>query len=106
MPWIYVCIAGIFEVTLTLSMKYADGFRHFWPTVGTFASAGLGFLFLGLAVKSIPVGTAYAVWVSLGIVGTSVMGIVLFREPLTAARVGCILLILLGVVGLKLLPPT
>lgn len=104
MPWIYVLIAGFFEVTLTLSMKYADGYRNLWPTLATFASAGLGFVFLGLAVRSIPIGTAYAVWVSMGIVGTTVLGAILFREPLSAARVGCIVLILLGVVGLKLLP--
>lgn len=106
MPWLYVLIAGFFEVTLTLSMKYADGFRHFWPTVATFASAGLGFVFLGLAVKSIPIGTAYAVWVSMGIVGTTLFGALLFHESLSPARLGCIALILLGVIGLKILPTT
>lgn len=104
MAWVYVFIAGLFEIALTLSMKYADGFRNFWPTISTFASAGLGFMFLGLAVKSIPVGTAYAVWVSLGIVGTTLVGILFFREPITAARLGCIALILIGAIGLKLLP--
>ena len=104
MAWLYVLIAGLFEVTLTLSMKHADGFRNLWATVATFASAGLGFVFLGLAVKTIPIGTAYAVWVSMGIVGTTVAGIVLFHEPPSAARLGCIALILLGVIGLKVLP--
>ena len=104
MAWLYVLIAGCFEVMLTISMKYADGMKHFWPTVATFASAGLGFLFLGMAVKTIPIGTAYAVWVSMGIVGTTVLGAVLFQEPLSPARLGCIALILGGVVGLKLLP--
>ena len=90
MAWVYVLIAGFFEVMLTLSMKYANGFQNVWPTVATFVSAGAGFLFLGLAVKTIPIGTAYAVWVSMGIVGTTVLG-VLGLVKLPIARIGLVL---------------
>jgi len=104
MAWLYVLFAGFFEVTLTLSMKYADGFQNRWATLATFASAGLGFFFLGLAVKTIPVGTAYAVWVGIGIAGSSALGILLFGESASPGRLGCLGLVLLGLVGLKLLP--
>ena len=104
MPWLYVLIAGVFEVTLTLSMKYANGFKNVPATIGTFASAGLGFLFLGLAVKTIPIGTAYSVWVGMGIMGSSALGILLFGESASPARLACIGVILAGIVGLKLLP--
>ena len=106
MPWLYVFLAGLFEVSLTVCMKYADGFQNKLATAGTFASAGLGFFFLGLGVKSIPIGTAYAVWVGLGIVGSSALGVLLFGERASPARIACILLVLLGIVGLKLIPTT
>jgi quaternary ammonium compound-resistance protein SugE len=104
MAWVYVLLASVFEITLTLSMKLADGFKNPKWTVATFASAGLGFLFLGLAVKTIPIGTAYSVWVGIGVAGTSALGIFLFKESASPARLACIGLILLGVVGLKALP--
>lgn len=104
MAWVYVVIAGFFEVMLTVSMKYADGYKNLWATAATFASAMIGFYFLGLGVKSIPIGTAYSVWVGIGIVGSSAFGIFKFGEPASAPRLACIGLILAGVVGLKLLP--
>jgi quaternary ammonium compound-resistance protein SugE len=104
MAWIYVLLASVFEVMLTLSMKLADGFKNPKWTVATFVSAGLGFLFLGLAVKTIPIGTAYSVWVGIGIAGSSALGILLFNESASPPRLACIAIILLGIVGLKLLP--
>lgn len=106
MPWLYVFIAGFFEVMLTVSMKYSDGYKNLWATVATFAAAGLGFFFLGLGVKAIPIGNAYAVWVGIGIVGSSAFGILKFGEAASPARLACIALILAGIVGLKLLPAT
>jgi quaternary ammonium compound-resistance protein SugE len=104
MPWLYVLFAGVFEVLLTVSMKYANGFKNLWATIGTFASAGLGFFFLGLAVKTIPIGTAYSVWVGIGIAGSSALGILVFGESASPARLACIALVLLGIIGLKLIP--
>jgi quaternary ammonium compound-resistance protein SugE len=102
--WFYLTIAGVFEITLTICMKSANGFKNLWPTIGTFASAGGGFLFLGLAIKSIPMGTAYATWTGIGIVGTAITGILWFGEAATWPRLLCLVLILSGIVGLKLLP--
>ncbi|MBK9259981.1 MAG: multidrug efflux SMR transporter [Polyangiaceae bacterium] len=104
MAWIYVLLASVCEIALTLSLKLADGFKNPKATVATFVSAGLGFFFLGLAVKTIPIGTAYSVWVGIGIAGTSAIGILMFNESASPARLVCIALVLLGVVGLKVLP--
>ncbi|MFO0660995.1 MAG: multidrug efflux SMR transporter [Polyangiaceae bacterium] len=104
MAWLLVLLAGAFEISLTLCMKYADGYTKLLPTIGTFASAALGFFVLGFAVKSIPIGTAYSIWVGIGIVGTTLAGIFLFGETASISRLGCIAMILAGIVGLKLLP--
>ncbi len=105
MAWIYLLIAGLMEVAWAIGLKYTDGFTRLWPTVGTVAAMVVSIVFLGLALKSLPVGTAYAVWTGIGAVGVAILGIVLFGESAAAARLACIALILAGIVGLKLVTP-
>lgn len=102
MPWFLLVIAGLFEVGWAVGLKYTQGFTRLWPTVGTVAAMAVSIGLLGWAIRTIPVGTAYAVWTGIGAVGTVLLGIVLFREPATAARLACVALILAGIVGLKL----
>lgn len=106
MPWVLLFIAGLLEVTWAIGLKYTEGFTKFWPSVGTLIAMALSVLLLGLAMRSLPVGTAYAVWTGIGAVGTVILGIVLFAEPATAARIGCVGLIVAGILGLKLTSPT
>jgi len=96
-------IAGLFEIVWAVGMKYADGFTRLWPTIGTFAAMAASVVLLGFAMKTLPLGTAYAVWTGIGTAGTVIVGMVLFHEPATALRLGAIGLILIGGVGLKLL---
>lgn len=105
MPWIILVIAGLFEIGWAIGLKYSDGFTRLWPTIGTIAAMAVSLGLLGIAMKSLPVGTAYAVWVGVGAVGTVILGIVLFDEPLNALRVGSVALIIAGLVGLKLATP-
>ena len=102
MSWIILLIAGLFEVVWAIGLKYTEGFTRLWPTVGTLASMALSVALLGLAMKSLPVGTAYAVWVGVGAVGTAILGIVLFGEAANAGRIASLGLIVAGIVGLKL----
>ncbi|MBX9775625.1 MAG: quaternary ammonium compound efflux SMR transporter SugE [Xanthobacteraceae bacterium] len=102
MAWLYLLIAGLFEVAWAIGLKYTDGFTRLMPSVWTVASMAVSFLFLSLALKTLPVGTAYAVWTGVGAVGVAILGIVLFAEPANALRLGCIGLIVGGIVGLKL----
>ena len=102
MNWTLLVIAGLFEIGWAIGLKYTDGFSRLWPTVGTIAAMIVSVYLLSLAMKSIPVGTAYAVWTGIGAVGTAVLGMVLFNEPKTVARIVCILLIVCGIVGLKI----
>lgn len=102
MAWTYLLIAGLFEVGWAIGLKYTDGFSRLWPSVGTVLAMIVSLAFLGLALKTLPVGTAYAVWTGIGAIGTVILGIVLFAEPATALRLGCVGLILSGIVGLKL----
>ena len=102
MPWVLLVIAGLFEVTWAIGLKYTEGFSRLWPSVGTLAAMGLSVVLLGIAMRSLPVGTAYAVWTGIGAVGTVILGIVLFGEPATAARLLCVGLIVAGILGLKL----
>lgn len=102
MPWILLVIAGLFEVAWAIGLKYTEGFTKLWPSVGTLAAMALSVILLGLAMRSLPVGTAYAVWTGIGAVGTVILGIVLFAEPATAARLACVGLIVAGILGLKL----
>lgn len=105
MAWIILLIAGVFEVAWAIGLKYTDGFTRLWPTVGTVVAMVLSVVLLGLAVKSLPVGTAYAVWTGVGAVGTAVLGIVLMGEPANAGRLVSLGLIVAGIIGLKLVTP-
>jgi quaternary ammonium compound-resistance protein SugE len=102
MPWLYLLIAGLFEVIWAIGLKYTDGFTRLVPSLWTVASMAVSLLFLSLALKELPVGTAYATWTGIGAVGVAIFGIVLFAEPASALRLGCIALIVGGIVGLKL----
>jgi quaternary ammonium compound-resistance protein SugE len=105
MAWVVLVIAGLFEVGWAVGLKYAEGFTRLWPSVGTAVALVLSMALLGVALRTLPLGTAYAVWTGIGTVGTAILGIVLFREPATAARLACIALIVAGIVGLKVLSP-
>jgi quaternary ammonium compound-resistance protein SugE len=100
--WFFLLVAGLLEVGWAIGLKYTEGFSRLWPSVGTIAAMILSLAFLGLALKALPVGTAYAVWTGIGAIGTVILGIYLFNEPATAARLACIGLILAGIIGLKL----
>lgn len=101
MAWIILFIAGLFETGWAIGLKYTDGFTRLWPSVWTVAAMIVSIVLLGLSLKTLPVGTAYAVWTGIGAAGTVILGIVLFGEPATAARLACIGLILAGIIGLK-----
>ncbi len=101
MPWILLTLAGLFEIGWAVGLKYTDGFTKLVPTVLTAGSMVVSIVLLGLAVKPLPMGTAYAIWTGIGTVGTVILGIVLFAEPVTAMRIGCIALIVTGILGLK-----
>ena len=105
MPWIYLLLAGIFEIGFAIGLKYTDGFTRLWPSVGTLVAAGISLWLLTQALRTIPVGTAYAIWTGIGAVGVATLGVVLFSESASPARLGCIALIVAGVVGLKLFSP-
>jgi quaternary ammonium compound-resistance protein SugE len=102
MAWIILVIAGLFEVCWAIGLKYTDGFTKLWPSVGTVTAMTISVVLLGWAMRTLPVGTAYAVWTGIGAVGTVALGIVLFHEPATAARLACVTLIVAGILGLKL----
>lgn len=105
MAWLLLLVAGLFEVGWAIGLKYTDGFTKPLPTVLTIASMIVSMSLLGIALKSLPVGTAYAVWVGVGAVGTVILGIVLLHEPVNAARLISVTLIIAGIVGLKLATP-
>lgn len=106
MAWIILFVAGLLEVGWAIGLKYTEGFTRPWPTVGTVGAMVLSVVLLGLAMKQLPVGTAYAVWTGIGALGTAVLGIVLFGESAAVARLLCLGLILSGIVGLKVLSPS
>ena len=102
MAWVLLIVAGVFEIGWAIGLKYTDGFTRPLPTFLTVAAMVISMVLLGLSVRTLPVGTAYAVWTGIGAVGTGILGIALFKEPATAARLVCMGLILSGIVGLKL----
>ena len=102
MAWTYLFFAGLFEIGWAIGLKYTDGFSKPMPTVLSIASMIVSLGLLGLALKTLPVGTAYAIWTGTGTVGTAMLGIWLLGEPATALRLACIALIVSGIVGLKL----
>ena len=102
MAWVVLVVAGLFEVVWAIGLKYTDGFTRLWPSVGTVAAMVASVVLLAWAMKTLPVGTAYAVWTGIGAVGTVILGIALFGEAATVARLACVGLIVAGIVGLKL----
>ena len=102
MSWFILLLAGLFEIAWAIGLKYTEGFTRLWPTLGTVAAMGVSITLLGLARKSLPLGTAYALWVGIGAVGTALLGMLLFDEPATVARLVSLGLIVAGLVGLKL----
>ena len=101
MAWVYLFIAGLFEITWAIGLKYADGFTKLVPSVITVVGMIASVVLLGLALRELPVGTGYAVWTGVGTVGAAILGMILFQEPATAIRLGCIALIVVGIIGLK-----
>ena len=104
MAWIQLFVAGLFEVGWAIGLKYTHGFTRLWPTVATIAAMVASFVFLARAVRTLPIGTAYAVWTGIGAVGTAALGIALFGESQALVRLLCICLIVAGIVGLRLAP--
>ncbi|PPU71258.1 MULTISPECIES: DMT family transporter [Xanthomonas] len=102
MPWIYLLLAGLFEIGFAMGLKYSDGFTRLWSTVLTVGLAGISLWFLTQALKTIPVGTGYAIWTGIGALGVTVAGIALFGDSASWSRLACIGLIVAGVIGLKL----
>lgn len=102
MAWLILTVAGLLEVVWAIGLKYTDGLTRLWPTVGTLIAMLLSVSLLSLAMRSLPIGTAYAVWVGIGAVGTVIMGIWLFDEPTSALRLASLCLIIGGIIGLKL----
>ncbi len=105
MEWVWLVLAGVFEIGWAVGLKYTQGFTRFWPSVLTLLAIAASMTLLALAVRTIPIGTGYAIWTGIGVIGTAVLGMVLFAEPVTAWRVLCLLLIVSGIVGLKLTSP-
>ncbi|MGV8931120.1 MAG: quaternary ammonium compound efflux SMR transporter SugE [Luteimonas sp.] len=106
MAWIHLLLAGVFEIGFAIGLKYTQGFTRLWPSVATVVAAAISLWLLTQALRAIPIGTAYAVWTGIGAVGVATLGIVLFSESASPARLGCIALIIAGVVGLKLVSTT
>ncbi len=105
MKWLLLIIAGLFEVGWAVGLKYSQGFTKIIPSIFTIVGMIASFYFLAAALKNIPLGTAYAIWTGIGTVGTVILGIVLFKEPVDLIRLICIGLIIIGIVGLKLVSP-
>lgn len=105
MAWVFLFLAGISEVGWALGLKYTEGFTRFWPSAATVATMIISFVLLGQALRTLPIGTAYAIWTGIGAIGTAVAGMILFGEPRDALRIACLGLIVAGIVGLKLVTP-
>jgi quaternary ammonium compound-resistance protein SugE len=106
MAWVLLMVAGLLEVGWAIGLKYTEGFTRPWPSIFTLVAMVASVVLLGIAMKSLPVGTSYAVWVGVGAVGTTLLGMVLFGEPATAGRLLSLGLIVAGIVGLKLASPS
>ena len=105
MDWVYLLVAGAFEIVWATSLKYTDGFTRLWPSVGTVATMSVSMVFLALALRTIPIGTAYTIWTGIGAVGTAIIGVALFNEPRDLDRLFFIFVIIAGIAGLKLSSP-
>jgi quaternary ammonium compound-resistance protein SugE len=106
MAWISLFVAGLFEIGWAIGLKYTGGFSKLWPSMWTVAAMVVSLVFLEYALRTLPVGTAYAIWVGIGAVGTAIMGMWLFNESRDIARIVCLLLIVAGVIGLKFVTPS
>jgi quaternary ammonium compound-resistance protein SugE len=102
MPWIYLMLAGLLEVVWAIGLKYTEGFTRLWPSVITTSAMIASIVLLAMAVKSLPIGTAYAIWTGIGAVGAVILGIVLFGDSASPLRLACVGLVVLGMLGLKL----
>ena len=105
MAWVLLLLAGLFEIAWAVGLKYSDGFTRLWPSVATVVAMLASMALLAMAMRTLPMGTAYAVWVGIGAVGTVILGVVLLNEPANAARMISVALIVAGVIGLKLATP-
>ncbi len=105
MAWFVLVLAGLFEIGWAVGLKYTEGFTRLWPSVLTAIALVTSMGLLGISLRTLPLGTAYAVWTGIGTLGTGILGIVLFKEPATAARLVCMSLIIAGIVGLKVVTP-
>ena len=105
MSWFLLLIAGLFEVCWAIGLKYTEGFTRLWPSVGTVLAMVASVVLLGIAMKQLPVGTAYAVWTGVGAVGTALLGMWLFGDPANTARLVCLGMIVAGIIGLKVFTP-
>jgi quaternary ammonium compound-resistance protein SugE len=103
MVWVVLVVAGLFEVGWAVGLKYSEGFTRLWPSIGTAVAFVLSVGLLGVTLRTLPLGTAYAVWTGIGAVGTAIVGMVVLHEPATVARIACLALIVVGIVGLKAL---
>lgn len=103
MHWFYLLVAGLFEISWAVGLKFSHGFTQIVPSILTVIGMIASFYFLALALKNLPLGTAYAIWTGIGTIGTVIFGIILFKEPVTALRLFCVALIVCGITGLKLL---
>jgi quaternary ammonium compound-resistance protein SugE len=106
MNWVILITAGLFEISWAIGLKYTEGFTRLWPSIGTAIAISLSLGLLGIALKTLPVSSAYAIWVGIGVVGTAIMGIILFDEAASPARLASIALIVVGIVCLKLSSPS
>jgi len=106
MAWVLLVTAGLLEIGWAIGLKYTDGFTRLWPSVGTIAAMVVSMYLLALAARTLPIGTAYAVWVGIGAAGAMILGMALLGEPRSVARIACVGLIVAGVIGLKLVEPT
>lgn len=105
MAWVILILAGLSEIGWAVGLKYSQGFTRFWPSVATVLAMAISLALLGLALRSLPLGTAYAIWTGIGAVGTVLLGIMLFDESASPWRLGCVALIVIGIIGLKFVTP-
>ena len=106
MSWFILIIAGLFEIGWAIGLKYSEGFTRLWPSIGTLGAMLVSIILLGIALKELPVGTAYAVWTGVGAVGTAILGIYLFGDSASVARLACLAMITGGIIGLKVVSNT
>jgi quaternary ammonium compound-resistance protein SugE len=105
MPWVLLVVAGLLEVGWAIGLKYTEGFSRLWPSVLTIAAIVVSMYLLALAARTLPIGTAYAVWVGIGAAGTAILGMAILKEPVTAGRIAFLALLVISIIGLKLTAP-